>query len=161
MMRGITFVLVALAMGMCSAFAQHIVVPAEERYAPYTGNLPLCGDAGVINDISRRFSQKESTYWHSTLEIVGYDRFRQLGLRANGADYIPRRYCIARAHLNDGKYRAVVYAVGEKTGWLGYVDGVEWCVVGLDRNFAYQPSCAAVRPFIEREFVREVLRERY
>jgi hypothetical protein len=27
---------------------------------------------------------------------------------------------------------------------------VEWCVVGLDRNWAYNPSCKAARPDLLR-----------
>ena len=31
-------------------------------------------------------------------------------------------------------------------GFAGYGNGVEWCVVGLDRNWAYNPSCRAAKP---------------
>ena len=30
--------------------------------------------------------------------------------------------------------------------WLGVGWGVEWCVVGLDRNWAYNPACRMARP---------------
>ncbi len=43
-------------------------------------------------------------------------------------------------------------------GW-GY--GVEWCVVGLDRNLAYAPACSALRPFVERYLGEKALRARY
>jgi len=29
---------------------------------------------------------------------------------------------------------------------IGQTYGVEWCVVGLDRNWAYSPSCKMARP---------------
>ena len=32
------------------------------------------------------------------------------------------------------------------TGDIGAVSGVEFCVVGLDRNWAYGPACRAARP---------------
>ena len=36
-------------------------------------------------------------------------------------------------------------------GIIGATWGVEWCVVGLDPNFAYAPACSILRPIIERE----------
>jgi len=33
------------------------------------------------------------------------------------------------------------YSILETTGWLGIGWGIEWCVVGLDRNWAYNPAC--------------------
>jgi hypothetical protein len=29
---------------------------------------------------------------------------------------------------------------------VGATWGVEWCVVGLDRNWAYNPACQMARP---------------
>ena len=40
----------------------------------------------------------------------------------------------------------VHYSISETGGWLGVGWGVEWCVVGLDRNWAYNPSCRMARP---------------
>ena len=31
-------------------------------------------------------------------------------------------------------------------GFAGFGQGVEWCVTGLDRNWAYNPGCKAARP---------------
>ena len=46
----------------------------------------------------------------------------------------------------DGVRRAVHYAIVEDAGFIGAGWGVEWCVVGLDRNWAYHPSCRMARP---------------
>ncbi len=48
--------------------------------------------------------------------------------------------------LNDGKPRTVEYSIIEDGGFAGFGPGVEWCVVGLDRNWAYNPACRAARP---------------
>ena len=48
--------------------------------------------------------------------------------------------------INDGTRHAIYYGIGEDTGLLGITWGVEWCVVGLDRNWAYNPACKAARP---------------
>jgi hypothetical protein len=145
---------------LCSgAQAQGYSTPAEQRYSPYSANLPTCDDPGVLARISGRFQQKETEYWNSNLQIGGYDRIRQIGFRANGLGYIPRRYCVARAQMSDLKPRAVIYAIGEDLGMIGWGYGVEWCVVGLDRNLAYAPGCQAVRSFLERDLGEKALRE--
>ena len=34
----------------------------------------------------------------------------------------------------------------EDGGFAGFGQGVEWCVVGLDRNWAFNPACKAAKP---------------
>jgi hypothetical protein len=160
-MKSFALALVALFVLCSGAQAQGYSTPAEQRYSPYSANLPPCVDPGVLSTITGQFGHKEAAYWNSTLQIGSYDRVQQIGFRANGLGYIPRRYCVARAQLNDQKPRAVIYAIQEDLGLLGWGYGVEWCVVGLDRNLAYAPGCQAVRPFLDRNLDQKVLRELY
>ena len=156
-----SFAVAIIAMlALCGvAHAQGYSTPAEQRYSAYDANLPPCDDPGVLARVTNDFGGKEAEYWNSTLQISGYDRVRQIGFRANGLGYIPRRYCVARAELNDLKPRAVIYAIEEDLGIIGLGYGVEWCVVGLDRNLAYAPGCQAVRPFLQRNLGEKALRE--
>jgi hypothetical protein len=126
-------------------------VPAEARWAPFSANMPTCDDGGVLSTISGRFGQTQREFWNSQLAISGFDRVREIGFRASGLAYIPRRYCIARVAMSDSKERTVIYNVGSDFGIMGMTWGVEWCVVGLDPNFAYAPACSTLRPVIERE----------
>lgn len=140
----------ALALALFSGFATQPalarpLVPAEKRIRPFTADLPKCDDKGVLDRIADRFQQKESLYWKSTLEIKGFDHVGESGFRSNGLDYIPRRYCTARATLNDARRHQVTYWIGENLGIIGYGYGVEWCVNGLDRNNAFAPACRAAR----------------
>jgi hypothetical protein len=109
----------------------------------YDGVLPPCESA--LQTISSQFAEKEGTFWNSALQITGYDRVHETAFRPWTSDNIPRRYCSARAMLNDGKPRTVDYSIVEDGGFAGYGPGVEWCVVGLDRNWAYNPRCRAAR----------------
>ena len=115
-MKRILLGLAALFAFAVTAHAAGIIVPAEQRYAPYSGVVPACDDPGVLGQISDRFAQKESEYWNSSLQIGSYDRVREIGFRANGLSYIPRRYCIARALDSNGKSRTVIYDIGEGLG---------------------------------------------
>ena len=106
-----------LALG-AGAQAGGIVVPAEQRYSPYSGDLPACDDPGVLAQIGGRFAQRESEYWSSSSRIAGFDRVEEIGLRSNGLDYIPRRYCVARALDDVSQARDVVYQIEEGLGGL-------------------------------------------
>jgi hypothetical protein len=110
----------------------------------YDGKLPPC-EAG-LGKVSSQFAEKESTFWNSTLQITGYDRVHEVAFRPWQSDNIPRRYCAAIAMLTDGKPRPVYFSIIEDGGFAGFTNGVEFCVVGLDRNWAYNPACKAARP---------------
>jgi hypothetical protein len=112
----------------------------------YDATVPLCDDPAVLSQISSRFSHKEAVHWNSNLRIVDVDRVREIAFRPWAADTIPRRFCSGLAEVTDGKRRVVYYSVNETNSWLGVTWGVEWCVVGLDRNWAYNPGCRMARP---------------
>ena len=112
----------------------------------YDAVVPLCDDPSVLGKIAGRFAQKESVYWHSDLDILGIDRVHEIAFRPWAAQAIPRRFCAGVASVSDGKRRPVYYAISETGSWVGISWGVEWCVVGLDRNWAYSPACRMARP---------------
>jgi hypothetical protein len=137
--------LVAAIAASCAVEARPLT-PGEQRYWGYSGEVPLCADPSALDNIRTRFARREADYWKSGLEIMGYERVRETGQRSTGLDYIPRRYCEARAIFNDGKARQVTYWIGEGIGFAGHDWGIEWCVVGLDRHYAQAPACKTVRP---------------
>lgn len=112
----------------------------------YDGVIPACGTPAALDRISGRFAEKEGRFWNSDLTIVGYDHIREIAYRPWDRDLIPRRYCSAVATVSDGRRHRVYYWIGEDTGMIGASWGVEWCVVGLDRNWAYNPACKMARP---------------
>jgi hypothetical protein len=142
------FVTSALALGAAAALAapREHDPPAEYRFPPYTGVLPLCSDPGVLTEITSSFADREAEYWGSGLVIAGFESASEFGYRTDGLSYIPRRFCRAEALFNDGKRRRIVYNVGEALGFIGIGSGVTWCVEGLDRNHAFSPNCRAAGP---------------
>ncbi len=122
------------------------LTPAEGRYFPFSGNVPVCSDGGVLSRIQDRFRQREASYWKSGLVIENFTLVQESGLRSAGVDLIPRRYCKARAAMNDGKLRQVTYWIGENQGIIGWGWGVEWCIAGLDHHRAFGPNCSAAGP---------------
>jgi hypothetical protein len=110
----------------------------------YAGVLPPCEAA--LGRIAARFGEKESRFWNSDLQILDFERVRETAYRPWAAGTIPRRFCSAVALVSDGRKHQVNYWIGEDTGMIGASWGVEWCVVGLDRDWAYNPRCKMARP---------------
>jgi hypothetical protein len=110
----------------------------------YDGRLAPCEAA--LGTITSQFREKESTFWNSDLQITAYGQIHETAFRPWQSDNIPRRFCSADVMLSDGKPRKVHYSIIEDGGFAGFGQGVEWCVTGLDRNWAYSPGCRLARP---------------
>lgn len=112
----------------------------------YDGVLPPCDYPYVLSKIAARFAEKEETFWNSALKVAAYEKIRETAFRTWAPNTIPRRFCSAYVYVSDGSRRPIHYSIGEDTGIIGATWGVEWCIVGLDRNWAYQPGCKLARP---------------
>jgi hypothetical protein len=107
------------------------------------------------------FRTTQNAYWKEDLQMLSLDRIRELSLRGNGTEYIPRRYCIARGHFSNDSVHTVIFDIEEGMGIIGVGDGMEYCVVGMDRMFAFSPACSTLRPYAERTLGSKALVERY
>jgi len=119
----------------------------------FEGVLPRCDDLNALGKITSHFNDKEATFWSawwwwgaSSLSIKGYEQIRETAFRPWAGNTIPRRFCSAVVTISDGSKRPVHYSIGEDTGMIGMTWGVEFCVVGLDRNWAYNPACKLAEP---------------
>ncbi len=135
----------AALLGVSAATARPLV-PAEQRDAHYTGLLPFCDHPRVLAEINSAFRSRENNEWSSGLSIVGFQYMHEIGYRSTGVDYTPRRYCRALVFLSDHKARDMSYSIGERDGVIGLSWGTEWCISGLDRNYAFGLDCRSARP---------------
>jgi hypothetical protein len=142
--------IVGLAMAAAATGASaYERMPAEQWTQPYAATLaklPLCHDPRVLEKIQSRFASNEREYWNSLLTIVNFEQVKPTDFRPWGLDFIPRRFCIGTVWTSDHHKREVVYSVIEDTNVAGWSWGVEWCVRGLDRAWAYAPHCRAAGP---------------
>lgn len=138
------------AIGVLFAFGQtaEAANPLELNFGlfgpRYDGRVASCEAA--LGIITYQFQEKESSFWNSDLRITGYSKVHETAFRPWQSDIIPRRYCSSDIMLSDGKMRSVHFSIAEDGGFAGFGQGVEWCVTGLDRNWAYNPRCKAARP---------------
>jgi hypothetical protein len=112
----------------------------------YEGVMPPCDYPDALIKISSRFNNRENSFWNTDLKIIAFERIRETAYRPWAANTIPRRFCSGLVEISDGSKRAIHYSIAEDTGIIGSTWGVEWCVVGLDRNWAYNPTCQMARP---------------
>jgi hypothetical protein len=112
----------------------------------YDAAVPACDTPAALARIRSRFGTKEGRFWNSELQILGFDHVREVAFRPWAEFTIPRRFCTGRALISDGRWRTVHYSIVEDGGMIGWNWGVEWCVVGIDRNWAYNPRCKMALP---------------
>lgn len=147
---GPILVLIALALtGACSAPAQAAAWWEKNFWLSgpnYNRDMPTCDYPPALDRVIADFHIKEARFWNSALQIVGIEDIRQSAYLPWAAQSIPRRFCSGTALVNDGHRRRVYYTIASGTGMIGASWGVSFCVVGLDRNWAYGPRCRAAMP---------------
>jgi len=141
------FIAAATAMWASAAWPANIFEMNFWMSGPrYDHNVPLCHEHGPLDHIVAHWGTKEYRFWNSDLELVGFENIRELVWEPWSSGTIPRRFCTASVKMSDGKRRQIYYAIAEDAGMLGVTYGVEFCVVGLDRNWAASPGCQMARP---------------
>ena len=112
----------------------------------YDRVMPACDHKAALDNIVANFRTKEFRFWKSDLRIVGIENIQETASLPWAAQSIPRRFCTGVAVINDGLKHQMYYSIAEDTGMIGVGWGVNFCVVGLDRNDAYNPDCRSARP---------------
>jgi len=112
----------------------------------YDAVMPHCAAPKTLGRIAADFAEKERRYWNSKLLIVEFSHVREIAFRPWAVNTIPRRFCSGKVMVSNGKHHRVYYSIIENGGPIGATWGVEWCVAGLDRNWAYNPACRMARP---------------
>jgi hypothetical protein len=143
-------VALALALGVASVSSAHAANWLEKNFwlsgPRYDRVMPSCDYPQALSRIAGNFDGKEGRFWNSDLRIVGFEDIRETAVLPWAAQSIPRRFCSGTVLINDGLRHKIYYSIGEDTGMIGMDWGVNFCVVGLDRNWAYNPACRAAKP---------------
>jgi hypothetical protein len=144
-----TSIITALLLPLAANAADIRRAPPAAPAVAQVDRLPACETPAVLSNIQNRFASREQKFWDSPLRIAGYEDVRHVANRPWGADYIPRRFCSATAHVDDGQRvtrRSVHYVIVEDLGFAGHGYGVQWCVTGVERHFHAAPGCRLMMP---------------
>jgi hypothetical protein len=112
----------------------------------YSRDLPSCEYHAALDRIIRDFHTKEFRFWNSELQIVGFENLHEIDTMPWAAQSIPRRFCGGTAVINDSSKHAIYYSIVEDTGMIGIDWGVNFCVVGVDRDWSSNPACRSAQP---------------
>jgi hypothetical protein len=141
---------IALALGALSSSPSRAANWFEKNFwlsgPRYDRVVPGCDYPAALDRIIANFHTKEFRFWNSELRIVGVENIQELDFLPWTAQAIPRRFCRGIAVINDGGRHTIYYSIAEDTGMIGMDWGVNFCVAGLDRNWAYNPGCRAAGP---------------
>jgi hypothetical protein len=110
-----------------------------DRFTPWSG--PQCDNRKVLERVRLRFAETEEAYWQSGLIISHVGLPREVSHRHWDPALIASRSCEAQAELNDGRHVALVYRIRSEQGFAGFSWGVDYCIVGDDPTYSYQPGC--------------------
>lgn len=110
----------------------------------YDGDVPPCEAA--LGEITSRFESSQAQSWNTNVQILGYEKVRQVAFSPWAKGTVPRRFCSAVADVSTGRKHVVNYYITEDGGMIGATWGVTYCVVGFDRSMAYSPACKMARP---------------
>jgi hypothetical protein len=145
-LRALAFAIL-LALSAAPAAAGNLFELNFYLFGPrYDGKLPPCEARSALDRISSRFGQKEGVFWETNLTIEAFEHMRETAYRPWAPNTLPRRFCTAVAQLSDGSRQPIYYSIAEDSGMIGMTIGVEWCMPGLDRNWAYSPRCKMAQP---------------
>jgi hypothetical protein len=141
--------LAAAATMLSFASARAATVLEKNFWMPgpdYSRDLPSCDFHAALDRIIGDFRSTEFRFWNSQLRIVGFENIHEIATMTWAAQSIPRRFCGGTAVTNDNAKHQIYYSIAEDTGMIGIDWGVNFCVVGLDRDAPYGPACRAAQP---------------
>ena len=135
--------------------------PAEARWAPFHANyanVPACDDRACCRTSpggspTRRTSTGAASMRSRDTSASARSASARTASTISRAATASRRALVVDPRApppERPKAHTVVYNVGATEGIIGMIWGVEWCVVGFDRELAYAPACLVLRPIIER-----------
>ncbi|MEM6665236.1 MAG: hypothetical protein AAF638_02405 [Pseudomonadota bacterium] len=104
-----------------------------------------CEMPRVLEAIEKRFNQAQRFTYHTELLLESIENPREYAARDDHYIFFDRTYCRGTAIMNNGRHYHLFYELSDdRTPPLG--NGIEWCIVGLDRMYAHKPGCRLVKP---------------
>ena len=108
---------------------------------PAYGHLPECDSPSVLAKVRSRFAYADRHIYHTGTMIGEIDQIRDRGPGMYTESLIAKRYCSARAYLDNATYQPVHYLIEARAGFVGITWNVESCLPGWDRWHVYGGWC--------------------
>lgn len=160
---------VAFAASAASAADPYVVAPSgetgtESKWQSFNGSLdnwlgfnndeetgkplPACTDTKVVNAALKFANKAEPVY--RAVRVASLDRVYEQRLEVDDPSPLARRYCQARAHLENGRIAHAYFRIEEADGFVGLGWAVNVCLEPYDKWRVYDGHCRTARPAPDR-----------
>ncbi len=107
--------------------------------------FPQCEDPKVEARIIKDFNWAERKTWQRGIQLMQLSKMHEHRTVNHEGSVVTRRYCMAKAHLSNGKHRSIYYMINDRGGFAGIWWRVTHCVIGLDPWRNHDGHCRAIR----------------
>jgi hypothetical protein len=107
-----------------------------------------CTTPQVIETLKRKVDYKFRGYTKTKIFLVEVIHPRErLDSKRNETHTVARKWCHAKARMNDGTIRDMWYLLEKPWGFAGMplLSGLEFCIAGLDPWRIYGKDCSTIR----------------
>ncbi|MCF6321964.1 MAG: hypothetical protein L3J32_09380 [Rhizobiaceae bacterium] len=122
-----------------------MLVPPTPSYALMFKSLPVCTNTGVLEKVVKRYNKADSNLWQKGVRMNAINGAREHTVNPLYESAIDRRYCRAKAYLSNGQHYTVYFLIERGMGLAGTGWGVEYCLRGSDKWYAYGSGCRVLR----------------
>ncbi|MEM1285945.1 MAG: hypothetical protein AAGH43_11205 [Pseudomonadota bacterium] len=108
--------------------------------------LPHCDAPGVLSRIVEKAAYRGQAPHQHPVAITAFDHIHQTRyVSSPGAGLRERRWCQARAYLENGHRHTAYYLIESHASFVAVSYGVESCLSGRDLWNVYGGDCSALR----------------
>lgn len=107
-----------------------------------------CTTPWVIETLKQKVDHKFREYTKTKIFLVEVIRPRErLDHKRDETHTVARKWCHAKARMNDGTIRDMWYLLEKPWGFAGMppLSGLEFCIAGLDPWHIYGKDCSTIR----------------
>lgn len=134
---------VAKPFARCGVF-NNIFIYGDPTDCPGDETVPLCSSERVVK-AARKFLKRAHPIYRA-LEVTALDHVHEVTDRRFNPSPLVRRYCRARATLENGKHTTAHFFIEEDSGFVGISWSVSVCLDGYDPWRVYDGRCRVARP---------------
>lgn len=138
----------AIAIGLSALVAVPAAYAGELKLPPLPDPNDYCATPNILENLKRDVDHKFRGYTKTKLFLLDvvnpvetYSRDR------DDTHKVGRKWCHAKARMNDGKVRDMWYILEKPWGLAGtpMFSSTEFCIVGLDPWKIYGKDCSTIR----------------
>ena len=138
----------AMAIGLAAVMAAPTARAGEFKLPELGDPNDYCATPHIIENLKRDVDHKFRGYTKTKLFLLEVINPVETHARDRDETHtVARKWCHAKARMNDGKVRDMWYLLEKPWGLAGtpLLSSTEFCIAGLDRWKVYGKDCSTIR----------------